>query len=101
MSAGRDGERPDENTGYRRGGGIGGGPGGGGPGGTGPMLTGTLGDGLGASVGSADALGIAMPAANNGAPTHAAMTRMNFLMEVSDRPVHIGFPGSTGALTRW
>lgn len=57
--------------------------------------------GLFVGVGSADALGIAMAAANNGAPTHAAMMLMNFFMEVSDLPVHIGFPGSTGPLTRW
>jgi hypothetical protein len=34
-------------------------------------------------VGSADALGSAMPAVNTRAPTHAAMTPMNFFTEIS------------------
>src|SRR5882757_2983247 len=42
----------------------------------------TVGPGLGALVGSADALGSAMPAAKSGAPRNAAMMLMVFFMEI-------------------
>ena len=46
-------------------------------------LFGAAGVGLGVMVGSADALGSAMPAANSRAPIHAAVMLMNFFMEIT------------------